>query len=224
MLGSDTGPTGELQKVCLSDGGAMKSFYPMKQWRALGLLGLLAQRFCVSFTIEPGTGLISAKNTSNKNHVVERVLIFEHTSQGTGGLVPHQPTPIRLKDLSIPAFAAFAENPIMLGCGTDSPSAGGSSNSNVPLSDMAPWFWIHNVVGLEGSSKLTGARSPLFMGGNIAKASDLISDGTIEPSQFKFFWKYKSWPADQLMKDIEAGKWICQPQDPEEALRPGNTF
>lgn len=184
-----------------------------KQWRVLWL-GLLARQGGDGLTIEPGSGLVSL---SNDNPLAERVLIFEHTPQGTGGLVLNQPTPIRLADLSIPSFAAFADNTIMLGCGTGPSSCG--TNSNIPLADMAPWFWIHNVVGLEGSSELTGASAPLYMGGNIATASQLIEDGIIEPKQFKFFWKYKSWTGDQLMQEIESGYWVCQPQDPDEALR-----
>jgi putative transcriptional regulator len=146
----------------------------------------------------------------------ERILIFEHTPSGTGGLVLNQPTPIKLRDLGIPKFVEFAENSVLLGCGTT--KAPQSLNSNIPLADMAPWFWIHNVVGLQGSSVLPGANGTLFMGGSIDQASDMIREGSVRPSQFKFFWKYKSWVGDDLLKEIEAGHWICHPIDPVEAL------
>jgi putative transcriptional regulator len=150
----------------------------------------------------------------------ERILIFEHTALGTGGLVLNRPTPMKLRDLGIPKFVEFANNSVLLGCGTTGvmSSSQSSSKTNIPLADMAPWFWIHNVAGLSGSSELSGAKGPLFMGGSIDQASAMIREGSVHPSQFKFFWKYKSWIGDELLKEIEAGHWICQPIDPVEAL------
>jgi len=173
--------------------------------------------FCEAFVIEPGVGLTSVVTGGA---VEERVLIFEHTPRGTGGLVLNQPTPIRLKDLNIPKFRAFADNSIVLGCGTSTTTATSNNNNNVPLSDMAPWFWIHSVPDLPGSSLLPGAAGPLFMGGNLDQAAERIASHEIQPQQFKFFWKYKQWPEDELLREIEAGQWICQPQDPDQALEP----
>jgi len=187
------------------------------------LTGLQRGYCCEALVIEPGVGLTS---TSKKNAddaggpttTEQRVLIFEHTPRGTGGLVLNQPTPVRLRDLGIPKFSAFGDNTIVLGCGTTKqPSA---SATNIPLGDMAPWFWIHNVVDLPGSSQLPGAAGPLFIGGNIDQASEMVKSNKIEPSRFKFFWKYILWSEDELLQEIEEGRWVCQPQDPDQALEP----
>lgn len=172
--------------------------------------------FCEALVIEPGVGLTAV---TGGGLTQQRVLVFEHTPRGTGGLVLNQPTPIRLRDLNIPRFSAFADNSIMMGSGT-STTAATSDDNNVPLGDMAPWFWIHSVPDLPGSSPLSGAAGPLFMGGNIEQAAEMVASHEIQPQQFKFFWKYKQWKEDELLREIEAGRWICQPQDPDEALEP----
>ena len=59
--------------------------------KVLFLLTLLSYR--VVSLIVPGTGLVSGDKAV-------QVVIFEHTSLGTGGLVLNHPTPIRLRDLA----------------------------------------------------------------------------------------------------------------------------
>ena len=164
-------------------------------------------------TIEPGVGFVSRKNG-------ERVVIFEHTEVGTGGLVWNRPTPVLLGDLNIPRFhTAFKNHSLMLGCGTESTG----SEMNIPIGDISPWFWLHNVPDLEGSSWLEGAKRPLFMGGNIDIATELFQTQQLDQARhkFKFFWKYKSWMGNDLLDEITAGVWEqVEPQDPDDVLQP----
>ena len=97
----------------------------------------------------------------------------------------------------------------MMGCGVDSSQETG----NVPLADMAPWFWLHNVPDLPGSFCLQAAQGPLYMGGNWETATEL--------RQFKFFFKYRQWRKDDLVREIEQGLWEeVGPQDPAAVLEP----
>jgi len=95
-------------------------------------------------SLEPGVGFRSRDGSM-------QVVLFEHTEQyGSGGLVLNQPTPLRVKDLHIPIFhKAFADNSLMLG--------GGMTNdreTNVAITDMAPWFWLHTVPNLPKATLL----------------------------------------------------------------------
>lgn len=145
------------------------------------------------FALEPGVGLRSADGSMH-------VVIFEHTeSYGTGALVLNQPTPLRLKDLQIPRFhKAFAENSLMLGGGVTNDR----EETNVALTDMSPWFWIHTVQDLPKSIPLSAAHGPLFLGGNIETATEWIQQGKTLPSDFKFFYKFKQWGPGELVQEI----------------------
>ena len=163
------------------------------------------------FALEPGVGLRSKDGSM-------QVVIFEHTeSYGTGGLVINQPTPLRLKDLQIPHFhKAFAENSLMLGGGVTN-----DKETNVALTDMAPWFWLHTVEHLPKSTPLPGAQGPLFLGGNIEVATEWIKQGKASPSDFKFFFKYKQWGPGELVVEI-AQKDLWEevgPMQPDKAVQ-----
>jgi len=193
--------------------------------------------FASALPLEPGMGFASAPKARDgqvsRSSPVLRVVVFEHTSQyGTGGLVYNQPTPIRLKDLAIPRFLPwFAENALMLGCGVsaddsaaDDDDDNGNGNS-LAMGDMAPWFWLHDIPALAGSStRLQGASGPLYMGGNIDDAAALIEDGAASPEDFKFFTRYAKWEPGQLEDELaRGGKWTHPvPQHPDEVLKPYN--
>ena len=149
---------------------------------------------CVkALVLEPGTGMRSSDGKM-------QVVLFEHTERyGTGGLVLNQPTPLRLKDLDIPLFhKAFADSSLMLGGGITNDM----EETNVALTDMAPWFWLHTLPDLPKSTPLPGAQGPLFLGGNIEVATDWILQGKARSSDFKFFYKYKQWGPGELVTEI----------------------
>ena len=186
----------------------------MKKERTIAMVIFVAFQLIragsLALTIEPGIGFVSPKTG-------ERVVIFEHTEHGSGGLVWNRPTPVTLNDLNIPRFQeVFSKHSLMLGCGTDA----SGSESNIRMGDMAPWFWLHNVPDLEGSFRLEAAKGQLFMGGNIEKATEILQN-SIDQYQFKFFWKYKLWQASELMEEIASGEWEnVEPQDADEVLQP----
>jgi len=103
----------------------------------------------------------------------------------------------------------------MLGCGMSQ-----DSNLNVPVGDMAPWFWIHTCSEITKSFPLEGADGALFMGGNLDEATSLIQQERLDPFSFKFFYKYMKWEGDELQRELDQGKWTVGPQDPTEAIRP----
>lgn len=164
----------------------------------------------------PGVGLEGTDGTE--------VVIFEHTSMGTGGLVLNQPTPVLLKDLSIPRFSGvFGSNALMLGYGLVEHESEEESKSNIKIGDMAPWFWLHDIEGISGSVQLDGAGNAgqsLYMGGNLEEAIERVEAENIDPLQhFKFFWKYRAWQSGELDEEIKNGKWAnVFPQDPQKAL------
>ena len=182
------------------------------------------------FQITPGMGLCSnsGKTDSNANDGVE-IVIFEHTDMGTGGLVYNCPTPLCMGNLPIPRFEHYKELPLMLGCGMDDNNNDGiddeycvEAESTVVLSEVAPWFWLHNIPNVTGSYELAGASGPLYMGGNIDEATNCLkqNDNSDPKGRIKFFRKYKVWQKGQLEQELQQGKWIPSPQDPIKALHP----
>lgn len=172
--------------------------------------------FChAALALEPGVGLRSRDGSM-------LVVIFEHTEQfGTGGLVLNQPTPLRLRDLEIPRFhKAFADHSLMLGGGLSTNN--NKRETNVALTEMAPWFWLHNIPDLPKSTLLHGAQGPLFLGGNIDVATEwILKDKKISAESFKFFYKYKQWGPGELVSEIaQTDQWKeVGPIRPEEAIQ-----
>ena len=92
--------------------------------------------------------------------------------------------------------------------------------SHVALGDLSPWFWLHDIANLTGSTRLEGAAGPLYMGGNLEEATEYLIQQRIDPkNHFKFFRKYKQWPVGQLEHEVQMGKWTATAQDPQKALR-----
>ena len=174
----------------------------------VGVYILLLSSVSNAYQICPGTGL-------TRDHL--EIVIFEHTEMGTGGLVLNCPTPLTMERLCIPQFQPYKELPLMLGCGimdTDQ-----DDNSNLPLGDVAPWFWLHDLDDIPGSFVLEGAAGPLYMGGDIQEATKKLEQEHINPrNHFKFFRKYVIWESGKLQQEMEQGKWKVTAQDPVKAL------
>jgi hypothetical protein len=73
----------------------------------------------------------------------------------------------------------------------------------IVIGDMAPWFGIHNVDDLaDSSTRLEGAEERIYLGGNIERASELVTRKEADPYCFKFFRKYTGWDLESLTKDF----------------------
>jgi hypothetical protein len=181
---------------------------PSALGRIVGVYTLLLSSVSNAYQICPGTGL-----TRDNLEIV----IFEHTEMGTGGLVLNCPTPLTMERLFIPQFQPYKELPLNLGCGimdTDQ-----DDNSNLPLGDVAPWFWLHDLDDIPGSFVLEGAAGPLYMGGDIQEATKKLEQEQINPkNHFKFFRKYVIWESGKLQQELEQGEWKAMAQDPVKAL------
>jgi putative AlgH/UPF0301 family transcriptional regulator len=164
-----------------------------------------------SYIIGPGTGLRS------KDSAVE-VVVFEHTENGTGGLVLNCAAPLNIGSLNIPRFQAFKELPLMLGNGMSEDDDGGIST--VALGEVSPWFWLHDLEDIPGSFVLEKASGPLYMGGDIEEAAKRLQEEKIDPrDRFKFFRRYVIWQDGQLEQALNDGEWVATEQDPKKALK-----
>jgi len=152
-----------------------------------------------ALTIQPGMGF-----RTKGGQEAERIVVFEYTEEyGTGGLVYNRPTPIRLEDLKIPKFAPFGKHRLYLGSGMTTDEDG--DGSNIPVGDMAPWFWLHddpNLSGtstkMEGSVASAGGGDFLYMGGN-------LEDFSTNDHLIKFFTRYRKWGPGQLEEELLKG-------------------
>ena len=193
-----------------------------------------------AYQICPGTGLYSLKTNT-------RVVIFEHTIHGTGGLVLNCPTPLCIGQLPSSRFRPFKELPLMLGSGLeeerkedddddddnddedhdandendDGMSNKKKNNDSIALGEVSPWFWLHDLDDIPGSSALPGAAGTLYMGGDLEEAIKRLEERGINPlGHFKFFRKYKTWQVGELEDELQRGIWVAMEQDPKQALEP----
>ena len=177
-------------------------------------------------SIVPGMGLISPRTKAE-------IVIFEHTIMGTGGLVYNCPTPLSMGQLPIPKFQHFKDLPLMLGCGINQESyqdgcdvesneaSSKDAFSSIPLGEVSPWFWLHDLPNIPGSYELEGACGKLYMGGNIEKVAEVLqTKGLDYKGHVKFFREYKIWQSGELEEELSKGKWIISQQDPCKALQP----
>ena len=94
-------------------------------------------------------------------------------------------------------------------------------NDSIALCEVSPWFWLHDIDDIPGSSALPGAAGTLYMGGDLDEAIKRLEETGLDPmGHFKFFRKYKAWQVGQLEEELKQGIWVAVEQDPKQALEP----
>ncbi|MCQ2285423.1 MAG: YqgE/AlgH family protein [Bacteroidales bacterium] len=120
------------------------------------------------------------------NHSV--VLLTDHDSNGSAGLVINKPSKLTLEQLNL--------------------------NVTVHLGGPVPakqLFAIHNFGNCKNAHKLLPG---IFVGYDAIFLS-LIEHNAIETLRYKFFAGYSGWSAGQLEEEIEKGAWVVSNVTPE---------
>lgn len=151
--------------------------------------------------IEPHAGriLISVPFLQDFYFRKSVVLIADHNSDGSFGLIINKPVDVKLSDISSD-FEGF-EAPVFLGGPVKTDSL----------------FFIHTRPDLidEGVPILEG----LYWGGNIETVQAMIREKKLSNDEIRFFVGYSGWSAKQLDRELEENSWVVSLTDMKQVIK-----
>jgi len=121
------------------------------------------------------------------------ILLIQHDSRGSVGLILNRPSGITLGALPVPEAGrssiqdAFPENALYLG--------GFNANQVVHL--------LHGRKDLEGGTEVVPG---VYLGGEVS-AVEAVESGKAEGIEFRFFAGCTIWEPGQLQQEIDTGAW-----------------
>lgn len=144
-----------------------------------------------SQALAPATGLlmISAPNLLDPNFKRRVVLLCEHSTEGSFGLVVNQPLPMRLSD--VVELKGKLDLPLY---------QGGPVQSNT----------LHFIHTRRDQAKAIGSREiapELFWGGDFDKVLRLLEKGQFPEKDIRFFAGYAGWSKTQLEDEMKQHSW-----------------
>lgn len=153
-----------------------------------------------SLRIEPVAGriLISVPFLQDFYFKKSVVLLADHSSEGSFGLIINKPVDVKLSDIAA-EFGNF-DAPVYLGGPVKTDSL----------------FFIHTRPDLieDGVPILEG----LYWGGNIEMVRDLIGEKKLQKDEIRFFVGYSGWSANQLDRELEEKSWVVSLTDLRQVI------
>ena len=143
--------------------------------------------------IELGAVLISKPFIEDKRFEKTIILIIEHNTNGTVGLILNKETSTNINE-TIKDFSAFNIN----------------LNYGGPV-DVNSLFFIHKYPDIILDSKKI--KNGLFLGGNLEDVIKGLHSREISNNLISFFVGYSGWEQGQLEAEIEEGSWILHQID-----------
>ena len=128
-----------------------------------------------------GKVLISEPFLCDKMFGRSVVLLIDHTSEGTMGLVLNKPFPLSLSDI----FHDIAGGSGPLGADTI--------------------FYLHTIEGIPGAFPVGKG---LYVNGDFNAVRDYINRTPSVEGTVRFFMGYSGWESGQLEQEIEENTWI----------------
>lgn len=127
------------------------------------------------------------------------ILLADHSSEGSFGLIINKPVDVKLGEIAS-EFEGF-EAPVFLGGPVKTDSL----------------FFIHTRPDLieEGVPIIEG----LYWGGNIDTVRDLIKEHKLDKDEIRFFVGYSGWSAKQLERELEEKSWVVSLTDLKQVIR-----
>jgi len=138
--------------------------------------------------VKSGTVLISEPFLNDDNFSRSVVLITEHSSKGSFGLVLNKPISKNLSELLIGFDDVFI--PLF---------SGGPVEQNT-------LHFIHSL-GMQVPSTIPLSNN-LFWGGDFDYLRLLVEKKQLDPMKIKFFIGYSGWVEHQLEEEIELNSWV----------------
>ncbi len=115
------------------------------------------------------------------------VLLADHTFEGSIGFILNKPLEYTIKDLVPDVEATYKVY-----------NGGPVEQDNL--------YFIHKVPELIPNS--IEISLGIFWGGDFSKVAELISNGSINEHDIRFFLGYSGWDTDQLEEELKANSWV----------------
>ena len=150
-----------------------------------------------SKTPQVGNLLISEPFLQDENFMRSVVLLCEHNSEGSFGLVLNKPSILHLRELV--EELSFLENEVFVGG---------------PVEQNTLHFIYFGEKVLEGSLAIG---EEFWWGGDFEGLVDHLKNGTLDPRYVRFYIGYSGWGSGQLSDELAENTWIiCDHKiDPE---------
>jgi Putative transcriptional regulator len=121
------------------------------------------------------------------------VLLIDHTSTGSMGLIMNKQSPILLNEI-FKEFKHLDDIPL---------------HSGGPLSTDT-LFFLHTIPHIEGALSV---RKGLYMNGDFDSIKRYIMEGNPINGYIRFFLGYSGWDFEQLKDEIRQNTWIVGKSD-----------
>ncbi|NOR87266.1 MAG: YqgE/AlgH family protein [Bacteroidales bacterium] len=150
--------------------------------------------------IKPNAGSILISEPSLKDMYFNRavVLIADHNSDGSFGIILNKPLDVQLNDI-VKGFPEFDAR-VYLG--------GPVSTKNL--------FFLHKKGDLIRNSTLI--KEDLFWGGEIDDVKSLIDLGVLQKEDIRFYIGYSGWTENQLDEELKEFSWLVDNPEIQELI------
>lgn len=135
---------------------------------------------------QQGSLLLSEPFMLDPNFERSVVLLCEHNTDGTVGMILNQRSKLLITDIIDIEMVDF---PLYIG--------GPVQNSAI--------FFLHRAIDKLGEG--TAITKDIHWGGDFEKAIMLINDGILSTDEIKFFLGYSGWAEGQLSQEINQNSW-----------------
>lgn len=145
--------------------------------------------------VVPARGKILISEPFLCDHLFGRsvILLIDHTTDGTMGLVMNKPLPLRLNDL-LKDFNSEETIPIYKGG---------------PLSTDT-LFYLHTLENISGALPISRG---LYLNGDFEAIKEYMKEGNPVQNKIRFFLGYAGWDSGQLTQEIQENTWFVGKQN-----------
>jgi putative transcriptional regulator len=152
--------------------------------------------------LTPGTLLIAEPPMPDPNFRRTVVLLCEHTTEGSFGLVLNRPCAFRLAEVATVAL------PFDAALGFGGPVQVDTLHYVHPFGDL-----------VDGALPVVDG---VWWGGEFASLVSGIENGWVDAAQVRFFVGYSGWGDGQLDGEVDEGSWIVLPASAELVFAAGD--
>lgn len=121
------------------------------------------------------------------------VLLVDHTTEGSMGLIVNKPLPLILNDV-IKEFKYLEDIPLY---------KGGPLNTDT-------LFYLHTLPHISGALPVS---NELYLNGDFDAIKKYILQGNATNGKIRFFLGYSGWDCEQLHAEIKENTWIISKEE-----------
>jgi putative transcriptional regulator len=139
-----------------------------------------------------GRGMVLLAKPDEREHAMRKsaVLVIEHTTKGSQGVILNRPNAFPLGDAA-PGMGIFASNKLYMG---------GNDGADTAI-------MIHKF-DFDGAAKHLG--NGVYVGG-LRQARELVEAFKATPKDFRFLFNNVAWAAGALEEEVAQGRWeVCK--------------